>query len=184
MLQSSDDLDNYRTVGTFFTWGQMPANAPIDYGIMYIKKWESQLMQVCTRKSYAVEKIFFRIYESYHWGEWQELATNIPSFYKNYNDLASLQTALGVNTKLRNLGNLQVDAVATNTMNVGAYAGVLFIINQDYGHVSIIATSYNESTEIVHKSSAGTFSASCVNKTLSITNNGSSQIVYSISLLL
>ena len=41
------------------------------------------------------KRTFYRLYDS-EWKEWNEYSTNIPSFYKNYAELSSLATGLGV----------------------------------------------------------------------------------------
>ena len=149
-LQSSDDLDNYKTAGMFFIWSQKPANAPIDYGVMYVKRLEGQIMQVCSRKSYAVEKIFYRNYESSRWGEWQELATNVPDFYKDYNSLSALASAVLSNSG--ESGNYNVNTLINtcfyycreNSTNLPTNAHhFLLVFGMGSGNVIQIAYNYS-----------------------------------------
>lgn len=103
---------------------------------------------------------------------------------QRFNNLKwGLESPLGVNTKIRNIGSISVAAGATETMSIGAYCAFVFIVNQNVGHISLIAASYNHSTEIVHGTSGGTFIASVINKRLSITNNSEYTVSYSISYL-
>lgn len=185
-INSSTNLNDLLTPSKRYSWvTDAPVNAPFTYGLMNIIELfpGAVFLQIVTYQGKNAPKISYRMKEYGEWGLWKEISTDVPTFYKNYNDLASLQTALGVNTKLRNKGNISVAAGATETMDIGAYCGFVFVVNQDIGHISLIATSYNHSTEIAHESSGGSFTASVVNKTLSITNNSAGTQSYSISVL-
>ncbi len=47
--------------------------------------------------AYVANRLFHRTSAGGGWQAWKEISTDIPTFYKDYNDLASLVTALGGN---------------------------------------------------------------------------------------
>lgn len=71
-------------------------------------------------------RVFYRKYRyaTGAWCEWQEISVNIPSFYKNYNDLASLASALRVNPPIigdlahKDSGSVKLNANYGNTYHV------------------------------------------------------------------
>lgn len=181
------DMNDVTTTGAYST-SSTTQNQPTTYATIIVYNSGGNIVQTAYNiygSEYgSTPHIWSRIRVNGTWASWISINDGIPTFYKNYNDLASLQTALGVNSKLRNLGSVSVAAGATEVMNIGAYCGFVFIVNQPSGHLSLIAASYNHSTEIAHESSDGTFTASVSNKSLSITNNTGTTLSYSISLLL
>lgn len=67
---------------------------------------------------------FYRIKSQSGWTDWKEVSFNIPSFYKDYNSLASLANALGVVYEQR----LNAGANNTGVNVVGGNCGKTLII--------------------------------------------------------
>lgn len=65
-----------------------------------------------------------RVCDNNNFGEWNKYSTNIPAFYKNYNDLASLASALRVNPPIigdlahKDSGSVKLNANYGNTYHV------------------------------------------------------------------
>lgn len=95
-LSSSDDLNNCKTKWRRYVWSSAPSNAPCTYGVAYVLSsgFGVQFVQIVFHRASASERVYYRYYDN-AWGEWQELSSNIPSFYKDYTTLAAFANAAG-----------------------------------------------------------------------------------------
>lgn len=97
---SISDFNNATTKGVFTAWGT-PANAPINDTRLWVVRVERYVQNESygiSQMAYCADdnKMFYRISNiSTTWGDWKEISTDIPTFYKDYNNLSALASALG-----------------------------------------------------------------------------------------
>lgn len=96
---SISDFNNATTKGVFTAWGT-PANAPINDTRLWVVRVERYVQNASygiSQMAYCADdnKMFYRISNiSTTWGDWKEISTDIPTFYKDYSTLASLASAI------------------------------------------------------------------------------------------
>lgn len=129
MINSNTDLNDLVTPYKRYSWTtDAPVNAPFNYGMMNIIEYisGSVIMQFVTFQGYNIPKISYRMREYGTWGAWKEISVDIPSFYKNYNDLNSLVegilTSVGVIFRYAHISSFDsIDSVLGNyCIGIGA----------------------------------------------------------------
>ncbi len=95
----SRSLDDCDKIGIIYFWGgTKPANAPFSYGNVINLSCTgdaSILYQIAYYRSASTPTFCFRTRDGGLWSDWKEISTDLPSFYKNYNNLASLLYGIG-----------------------------------------------------------------------------------------
>ena len=90
---STDDLDTLFTNGCYY----IPSSGSLGLGpaSVMVFKWASGTYNYCQIvSSIGGTTMKIRYYSNSVWMAWQTIERNIPDFYKNYNDLSSLASAL------------------------------------------------------------------------------------------
>ena len=146
--KSNTDLNNLKTNGFYQTYSC--TNAPSNYGMTRVFTKQGDVRQVFMQVYHPDISIgitpvtYVRNYANNTWSDWAEVAINVPSFYKNYNSLDALISALGVKieTSATNIDTSTALFVVTSNMNSywttsGELPGVAkstaaFIINLTY----------------------------------------------------
>ena len=115
-----------------------------NYGILYTIRNSTTM---CIQIYYTISAIqIYRVYANGAWGNWQEISTNIPSFYKDYNDLSSLASAVGVIPNSVFIESLPTTEFYTDRANGFGYlwvgsakqSGILFAFHGGTAGVNIL----------------------------------------------
>lgn len=139
------NIDNITTPGIYYLNGTSSSQQDTDDSILFVyfaqpKDVTEERITIQERiaKGDFAGKIIRHKYGSNSWTSWQHISVDMPTFYKNYSDLASLASALGVLKAYGNsdftgdlntiMGNyyLRVSPFATNNPT-GYYAQLISI---------------------------------------------------------
>lgn len=120
---------------------------------------------------------WFRIKRGSGWSGWTEFSINIPSFYKNYSNISSLASDVG----LEAIWFKMIPANSTLTAFRTQYGRIYSICITGTGNVALVAITYNEVKVIYNDYGIikdtnhpnGTFTLSVASYYVSVTNNTS-----------
>ena len=94
-----------------------PTNTPyIGNGGIICFRADDVVLQIAFDKN--TQKTFYRMEAYDAWTAWHEYTYDMPSFYKDYANLSSLASALGVMTKISNGYNLDANNVTTTSITI------------------------------------------------------------------
>lgn len=123
------DFNNLTAFGTYAinnteNWNNKPSDAN-GSGFVICGGWN----YVGNRRTLQVlylqnNTAYFRAYNpsGSSWQSWQKFSFDIPSFYKDYADLSSLASALGIGNKVSYTTNISAPSDLDNATNVGSFA--------------------------------------------------------------
>ena len=96
--------------------------------ILIVEEHSDYVTQTLYDVVYSHNRVFQRCCDNNTWSSWAEIFFNIPSFYKNYNNLSSLASAIGVQCQLYSWQHIPVGAYVpiddnqlVVTFDVGSY---------------------------------------------------------------
>lgn len=141
-FNSADEITGQYIVVKIANINMSTYNVPVPYGILVVFSSNQYTTQVLYPhiNGANVTDAYFRFYNGDVWSEWSTLSSNIPNFYKNYSDLNTLASALGVCTSIkRRIIDAGQTVQATGLLIWGRrYNGIEMIMGIGYNNITII----------------------------------------------
>lgn len=149
VLSKSEDLNNVKNTGVYVLYTeQHPSNTPS--GLL---STTTSLLKVTDGGPVLIQEIyplagepFYRLYykNNFTWYDWTSLSTGIPSFYKNYPDIASL--ARGLNKTIKTNGGEHIYKIGSINSNYTPFITRIFVSNTDSNSLTEYVAVVGEST--------------------------------------